>query len=88
MISMTKQMALDYADLRFLEITCKSCGAKMLVDAQSERSQAPYQCHACGERFDPVSIQSPVRSFIDIYKVLTNPNQKNSFRVIVSDSTS
>lgn len=85
MILMTKQTALDYSDLRFLEITCGICSARIVVDAKDSRAHPPYQCPACSERFDTVAIQSPVQSFIDIYKLLTNEKQKTTFRVIVNE---
>lgn len=82
---MTKQTALDFSDLRFLEMACPSCSSRMTMDAQSNRPNVPTSCCGCGTVLDPVAIGTPIRHFIEAYKTLTHEDQKMKFRVIVND---
>jgi hypothetical protein len=61
---MTKQTALDFADLRYVEITCANCKAKLTVDGMSTKTRTPSSCCACGAPFDDISVRNPVEQFI------------------------
>ena len=85
MLSMTKQTALDFVDLRYVEITCSACAAKITLDAQSSKSQTPLSCCGCGLKLDPVAVRNPVTGFMEVYRMLTHSEQAFKFQVIVND---
>jgi hypothetical protein len=84
MLSMTKQTALDFTDLRYLEITCSNCKARLTVDAGAN-TQAPASCGGCGLGFDKISVREPIDHFMLAYRILTHREQKFRFRVIVEE---
>ena len=88
MLFMTKQIMLDFKDLRFIEITCSICKTKTTLDATSPKARPPGECSACGSSFNRVSVQDPVTRFIDVYRLLSDAGQTATFRVIVDDSAS
>lgn len=83
---MKKQIALDFADLRYVEVTCANCAAKTTIDALNQKSRAPETCGGCGVTFDVMAIRNPITSFIDVYRTLTHADQRAKFRVVVEDA--
>lgn len=81
---MTRQTALDLTDLRYLELTC-ACGTKVTLDAKRTESHAPGMCPGCNRSFDQIAVSEPVRGFLEFYRMLTHPDQKVGFRVIVEE---
>ncbi len=84
MLSMVKQIALDFADLKFLEIGCK-CGARIVLDTRVKNMKAPERCHNCGSTFDTVGARSPIDGFLTACQMLANKDQKFVYRVIADD---
>jgi transcription elongation factor Elf1 len=80
---MTKQTALDFADLRYVEITCANCKARLTIDAKSD--QRPNSCGSCGAGFDEMAVRTPLAQFMDAYRAFTHKGQKFRFRVIVDE---
>jgi transcription elongation factor Elf1 len=85
MLSVQKQIALDFSDLRFVEMTCANCQAKTTIDALSQKSRAPETCGGCGLQFDVMGVRNPLNSFIEVYRILTHKDQRAKFRVVVED---
>jgi transcription elongation factor Elf1 len=81
---MTKQTALDFADLRYLEITCADCGTRAAIDITQRNSRAPAVCLGCGSKFD--AIQNPVNAFFAVYRGLAHSELKHRFRIITEDN--
>jgi hypothetical protein len=87
MLSMTKLTALDFTDLRYLEITCSNCKARLTIDAGAN-TQAPASCGGCGVSFEEISVREPIKHFMQAYRTLTHEAQKFRFRVIVEEPAS
>ena len=83
MIRVKQQLSLDFADLRYVEITCPTCAAKMTLDLRNRKSRAPDSCCGCGLEFDATSVQSPLAEFINVYRALTHKELKVRFGVLV-----
>ena len=83
---MTKQIVIDFADLRHVEITCARCGSRVAFDAKNPKAHAPVGCSGCDVKFNEVAVQNPLRAFIEIYWALTQPDQQLTFRVIVQEA--
>jgi uncharacterized Zn finger protein len=88
MLSMKRQIALDFADLRYIEIKCSNCQAKTTLDAKSVKSRGPDRCCGCGVMFEGIAVSEPVRSFIEVYRTMTHKDQRVTFRVVVDDPES
>jgi hypothetical protein len=78
---MTKQIALDFSDGIFIELTCPKCATKTTVDARSESCRPSSGCNACGTRFDN-SATGLVQDLIHIFKVFGGDTPPIKLRLI------
>ena len=82
---MTKQLAIDFADLRYLEVTCVKCSTRQTVDCHIQNAHPPVAC-PCGVQFDNGAVQELI-GFVGAYRTLSRANQKIRVRIIVDDAS-
>lgn len=85
MLCMTKRAAIDFEDLRFLEISCANCKTRTTIDVKDPQVRPPTACSGCSLSFDKMNVQGPVSSFIDVYRMLSHEKQAVKFRVVVDE---
>lgn len=78
---MTKQIALDFSDGIFIEVTCPKCATRATVDARST-THPPSSCGACGVGFNIQGAVDPVRYLMQIFKQLASDTAPVKIRLI------
>lgn len=82
---MKRLIALDIADLRYIEITCRKCNLKIVLDMRRRRWESPPSEWCCSSGLEAMSV-SAVCALAEALTVLSYPNDNQQFRMIVEDT--
>ncbi|PYR97805.1 MAG: hypothetical protein DMG16_23365 [Acidobacteria bacterium] len=82
-----KELVFDFADMRLISLQCSECLTEVTIDASSNKGRrnqgVPVECPSCGTKFDHVSVQAPIASYLDLYTTLVKIKHKVRLKVIV-----
>ena len=84
---MEKTLVLDFKELRYIVIECSKCRVKITFDMSQSNSRIPGACPSCGQPFDLVSVQTPLASFREIYRMLTSLEHRITVQVPLEKSS-
>ncbi len=85
-----KELVFDFSDMRLISIECSKCHTEVTIDASHTGKRGNQgvatKCPSCGEEFDPVSVQSPIAQYLDIYNTLGKINHRVRLKVRILEN--
>ena len=78
MCAMTKELLLDFAELRYIAVECPRCHAEITVDAENKAADDfPVVCPCCRESLGPL-IKININAYKAVYKAFVSTDPKDS----------
>lgn len=88
MCSVTKELVLDFKDLRNIDVECGECGMHTAMDIADRRTKIPGKCPGCQTIFESVGLQNALMNYMEAYRALAQLKQKVKVRIPLTNTVS